>query len=114
VYKSLVVASILAFATPAFAADVDTADKLLWARKTDEVIKFLKDHPNAITEVEAGMKYTLLHLAGMTGDAKVAAYLVEHGADINAKDADGYTPLVRAKANRNQAVVDILVKHGAK
>jgi truncated hemoglobin YjbI len=39
---------------------------------------------------------TLLHEAAMAGDAELAAVLIRYGADPDAKEAEGHTPLYRA------------------
>jgi glucuronoarabinoxylan endo-1,4-beta-xylanase len=43
--------------------------------------------------------WTLLHLSIMNGDGDAVKYLIESGADINAKANDGYTPLHMAASN---------------
>ena len=41
--------------------------------------------------------------------------LIGHGADVNARDKDGDTPLHRAAGSRNDSpeIVDALIRHGA-
>lgn len=41
--------------------------------------------------------FTPLHLAAFEGDAKIAALLLERGANVNAPDKNGYTPFDIAK-----------------
>jgi len=48
------------------------------------------------------------------GDSGVVAFLVEHGADVNAKDNNGITPLMYAVEKGDSEVVAFLVEHGAK
>ena len=40
-------------------------------------------------------------------------YLIESGADINAKDSFGQTPLFFAQGAKNNSVVEVLIKAGA-
>jgi ankyrin repeat protein len=47
-------------------------------------------------------------------DLKVAAFLIAHGANVNETNEGGYTLLDRAVRNSDQAVVDFLVKNGAR
>ncbi|MBI4674005.1 MAG: ankyrin repeat domain-containing protein [Chloroflexi bacterium] len=43
----------------------------------------------------------------------IAAKLVEAGADVNHKQADGFTPLMGAAQNGNLQMVQLLLDHGA-
>jgi ankyrin repeat protein len=53
---------------------------------------------------------TLLHDAAMAGEAELAAVLVRAGADPDAKEAEGHTPLYRASTGE---VVRVLLAAGA-
>ena len=44
----------------------------------------------------------------------IVQYLVDKGADVNAKDKDGRTPMMTAKKKRHKNVVEFLKQHGAK
>lgn len=54
--------------------------------------------------------YTPLHAAAGYAQAEVMAYLLSVGADINAGDCDGDTPLHNAESGE---VVNLLVSAGA-
>jgi ankyrin repeat protein len=54
-----------------------------------------------------------LHFATANGHAKTVAFLLERGADINAKDKDGRTALHAAAANGHDAIVVHLLERGA-
>lgn len=56
---------------------------------------------------------TPLHQAARRGYAPVAAALVDHGADIEARDGKGQTPLRRAVNCRHLPVVQLLIQRGA-
>lgn len=47
------------------------------------------------------------------GHLKAAAYLIDHGADINAKAKDGSTALILAAKLRKKDLVDLLLNKGA-
>jgi len=51
-----------------------------------------------------------LHKAAGWGHKEVAELLIANGADVNAKDEDGDTPLVYAEGE----IADLLRKHGGK
>ena len=53
---------------------------------------------------------TALHIACKVGDEEVIKLLVEHGADINARDGDGFTSLHLAAIHGNMQVVKKLVE----
>ena len=48
----------------------------------------------------------------LKGRKEIAEFLIVKGADVNAKEEDGYTPLDVAK--RYPEIADLLRKHGAK
>jgi ankyrin repeat protein len=54
--------------------------------------------------------WTPLHDAARGGHKEIAELLIAKGADLNAKDNDGETPLDWAKGE----TADILRKHGGK
>jgi hypothetical protein len=56
---------------------------------------------------------TPLHMAARRGNTEVAEALVDCGADINARDRGGDTPLQRAKNCRKAGVALLLVSRGA-
>ncbi|MBU2572627.1 MAG: ankyrin repeat domain-containing protein [Elusimicrobia bacterium] len=74
--------------------------------------------PNRSLESESwhgtsGPTKTLLHQAAMEGDRRGAAYLIEHGADVNLRRSDGWTPLLLAVFNKQQRVAEELLARGA-
>ncbi len=54
-----------------------------------------KDPSLAIAAVNP-MGWTPLHIAARTGRPEIAEYLISQGADVNARDVDGETPLHKA------------------
>ncbi|XP_076456564.1 uncharacterized protein LOC143290895 [Babylonia areolata] len=56
---------------------------------------------------------SLLHIAANRHDKKVADYLIHHGADVNAADSFGRTPLFYANRSGNREVAKLLVDSGA-
>lgn len=46
-------------------------------------------------------------------DIEIISLLLEYGADINVKDADGYSPLMIAVNQRNVELIKFLLQHGA-
>ncbi|EGY20262.1 uncharacterized protein VDAG_02278 [Verticillium dahliae VdLs.17] len=64
--------------------------------------------PNAI--LEAG--YTVLHYCAIADDSETANLLIEHGADINAKDYELRSPLRLALASEALSVARLLSEKG--
>lgn len=56
---------------------------------------------------------TALHMAARRGNSEVAEALLDGGADLNARDSAGDTPLQRAKNCRKAAVASLLASRGA-
>lgn len=54
-----------------------------------------------------------LHSAVAGNHYEIAAKLIEMGADVNAIQADGFTPLMGAAQNGNLKMVQLLLAHGA-
>jgi ankyrin repeat protein len=55
-----------------------------------------------------------LHYAAANGHKEIAELLITKGADVNAKDEDGGTPLDVAISFRQTETADLIRKHGGK
>lgn len=66
-------------------------------------------NPNEIAELE----YNALQWAVREGHAAVARILLERGADVNARDGNGWTPLMLAVWRNDPAMVDLLIAQHA-
>jgi truncated hemoglobin YjbI len=85
----------------------------LYRASTGEVARVLLA-AGASADVTSGpTRGTPLHQAARRGSRAVAAALLDHGANIEARDAKGETPLRRAVNCRQAAVVRELVRRGA-
>jgi ankyrin repeat protein len=58
-------------------------------------------------------RYTVLMAAAYSGDLDAATWLVEHGADVNARSEAGCTALNGAAVSGNAAIVRLLLDRGA-
>ena len=56
----------------------------------------------------------LIHEAAMQKNLDVVKQHIAAGADVNAKDVNGYTPLDWAIFNKDTKTVDLLRSHGGK
>lgn len=59
------------------------------------------------------MRLQALHSAVAGGHLEVASALIAAGADINAEQHGGYTPLMAAQENQHSGLVALLETHGA-
>ena len=71
----------------------------------------LKRHPKLVNTRGAQERETPLLLASCRGHVEVVRWLVAHGADVNAKCYNDFTPLLLAS---NGQIAAILLKFGAK
>ena len=80
-------------------------------------IEAVKQHLAAGTDVNVKGGFadgTPLHYAAANGHKEIAELLIEKGADLNAKDEDGGTPLDVAIQFKELETADLLRKHGGK
>jgi truncated hemoglobin YjbI len=75
----------------------------------DRVVSELKRDPSFV-RLRGSRGQTLLHEAAMVGDAELAAVLIRSGADPDAREAEGHTPLYRASTGD---VARVLLTAGA-
>jgi ankyrin len=124
-------------------ASVNTSDKRGWtpvlqaARWSLEVLDFLLTHgaePNVFTACATGqLDYvkkalgqdksvvalctpvgdTPLHIAALWGHADIAAFLLDNGADPNARNHLDQTPLLYCAQHGNASTADLLMDEGA-
>ena len=76
----------------------------------DGNIEAIKQHIAAGTDVNSNYEWTPLHAAA---NKETAELLIAKGADINAKDDTGGTPLFWAALEGNEEVAELLIKQGA-
>ena len=88
------------------------------------LVAFFSDNPAAVSvlldagaQVEAiarnSQQVTPLHSAIAGRHSAIARFLVEHGANVNARQERGFTPLMQAAHNGDAPLVDYLLQHGA-
>lgn len=65
---------------------------------------------NIINFARASNKQTLLHCASFLGHADTVSYLITQGADVNAEDNNGDTPISYAVFRGQKNVIDILLE----
>jgi ankyrin len=64
----------------------------VWAGKEDAVRVLLSKNAN-IEAVCHEERYTLMHLAGVTGNSRMATLLVENMVPLDVRDVDGDIPI---------------------
>jgi len=85
---------------------------LHWA-KTDKGVRWLLEHGADPDPVFAENGETPLHVVAASWNAAIAEALVNRGADIARRRADGRTPYAVAELNGNSEVAAWLLAHGA-
>uniref|UniRef100_A0A8C1GGF7 Poly [ADP-ribose] polymerase n=1 Tax=Cyprinus carpio TaxID=7962 RepID=A0A8C1GGF7_CYPCA len=93
----------------------DTDRQLLEASKSGdvEVVKKLCSLQNVNCRDVEGRQSTPLHFAAGYNRVAVVEYLLQHGADVHAKDKGGLVPLHNACSYGHYEVAELLVLHGA-
>eukprot|EP00435_Cladocopium_sp_Y103_P033538 s404_g8.t1 len=81
---------------------LDNAKSFNWAAVKEQ----LQECPDLIN-VQPSMRWTALHQAAFNGDAEIAGFLLEKGADPQAQTRSGQTP---AEVAKNEAVRAVIQK----
>ena len=63
--------------------------------------------------LEITLAYTPLHVAVLKGHKETAELLIQHSAEVNAKDNDGETPLHDAALKGQTETAELLIDKGA-
>lgn len=78
--------------------------------------RFLREYGKDIVDCRDDDQSTALHLIASTNHtsgARIVRMLAKHGADLNAKNSEGWQPLHYAATNGNVAVMEALLECGA-
>ena len=81
-----------------------------WKGRMD-VVKWLLAHGAKINREPR--QWTALHYAAFAGQSEMAGYLVERGAELDARSTNGSTPLMMAVYEGKEAMVKQLITLGA-
>jgi len=99
--------------TPQDSFDAQEAAK---TGNAQQLAELLRRNPNLVFSRDH-KGWTPLHTAAYEGQRAVAEMLLAHGADVNAKAADGYTPLhstaLSYKQEGQQELAELLLAHSA-
>lgn len=83
-------------------------------RELSRCSQFCNQHPSQSDINFQGSKFhTALQEAAWWGQDKTVAFILDHGADIDARAKDSSTALQLASSNNHAVVVEILVKRDA-
>ncbi|EWC44545.1 hypothetical protein DRE_06717 [Drechslerella stenobrocha 248] len=81
-----------------------------------EVVRLLIENGANTNSINNKSQLSPLHLAnvaGSEGREDIITLLIENGARVDAKEKDGWTPMMLAAQNGNCNIVDMLIKNGA-
>ncbi|KAG7164267.1 poly [ADP-ribose] polymerase tankyrase-1-like 2 [Homarus americanus] len=96
---------------------VDSEQQLLEASKSGDiecVRRILTSQPHLVNVRDLdGRHSTPLHFAAGYNRVPIVEYLLQHGADVHAKDKGGLVPLHNACSYGHYEVTELLVRHGA-
>jgi ankyrin repeat protein len=98
----------------AWGADGSTPLALAAFFRQSSTVRLLLDRGADVAAVARNyMKVQALHAAVASQTAEAVALLLERGADPNARQQVGYTPLMGAASAGRQDLADLLLRHGA-
>uniref|UniRef100_A0A0G4HRS8 Uncharacterized protein n=1 Tax=Chromera velia CCMP2878 TaxID=1169474 RepID=A0A0G4HRS8_9ALVE len=83
------------------------------AGKMEPVYSFLQNHPSCVDTRNRKDGRTVLHQAADLGLQDAVSLVLEFGAEVDAKDGAGSTPLIYGARRGHAAIVDILIRRGA-
>jgi len=83
-----------------------------WAGHVDTISVLLQAGADPNAKDDSG--WTALTHAARKGYIKIARLLIDKGADVNVRLSDGNTPLSWARTTRNQEMIELLKRAGAK
>ena len=94
----------------------EVSDALYWAAQAGDLsqCESLLARGANVNHVRGVYNRTPLHTASLNGRTSVVELLIEHGADIEAKDRTGFTPLHCAAQEGHLAITQLLVTRGAR
>jgi ankyrin repeat protein len=114
--KTLITFNALKSSHPENNADsafIDNGRPLLAAVnwKHDDIADYLLKQGANVNKTSKG--YTALHWWALGGTENMLNLLLAHGADINAQDYKGHTPLMVAAQQKQEQSAELLINHGA-
>ncbi len=82
-------------------------------RELLEVAELLIRHGAIVNQASGSGRNTPLHMAARRGNVSMASILLSSGANLEARDSKGVTPLGRARNCRQEAMIRFLLAAGA-
>ncbi len=78
----------------------------------DKYAKFLVNHGHAdVNSADKDDKWTPLMYAIQKQNFRLVEFLLQHGANVNHKDIDGFTPLAVAVDSNSKEIVSLILKY---
>jgi len=93
--------------------EILVANSDLKMNDANEMFDILVEYGAKITETSTYDNGTLLHNAAFSGNTDIMKKIIKAGANVNAIDDDGNTPLHLATCNLKDKAVKVLIENGA-
>jgi ankyrin repeat protein len=89
------------------------AEKAVQDKSLTRLTEVIRRHPELIDKPDKDNGFTPLHWAVITHQPNMAAFLLAQGAQVNAVDLYGMTPLHKAAAFNEKAIAEMLMAYDA-
>ena len=108
--NQLILQNVISYSSISFKnlSPVKRFHKLIETRDLSKVSAYFKEHGKVVINSRNSLGQTALHIAAISEDADIAAFLLGNGANPTAKDLENKTPYDYAKETGDESLQQIL------